>query len=274
MVGLLGQGNRDCRLTFGQAAAKPQGPTRNLGVCSGPRRSMSPGPAAPSPWSSGSRANRSCVGWTYPPRPPAHDATFDVEIVPSGAPEGTAPALACQLAAAGSRAVKWTVAVRSNQPGQELSLSIPDLRQLPREMELYVTDTATGQRRYMRTSPALTFTTGDGVDEVRTFTIEALPQDSTSLRISAVSTDMRRADGCEVRFALSRAASVEVRVLNAAGRVVATLAAIDGVAGENPVRWNGRSDSGSAVPAGAYRLVIRGVTEEGEVSSATAQVIW
>lgn len=67
----------------------------------------------------------------------------------------------------------------------------------------------------------------------------------------------------EIRFSIPERGSVQLRVFDAAGRVVATLA--DGTlsAGEHRVVWAGRTDSGAAVASGVYfyRLEAAGLRE-------------
>ncbi|MEO7955854.1 MAG: FlgD immunoglobulin-like domain containing protein [Fibrobacteria bacterium] len=53
-------------------------------------------------------------------------------------------------------------------------------------------------------------------------------------------------------FELSEASQVEVQVVDMQGRIVATLARGRMRAGAHEARWNGHTDRGEAVPAGAY----------------------
>ena len=60
-----------------------------------------------------------------------------------------------------------------------------------------------------------------------------------------------------VSFDLPRSARVEVRVLDVAGRVVATLVDEARPAGRHDVVWNGTDDHGSAVASGVYLVQLR-----------------
>jgi hypothetical protein len=61
-----------------------------------------------------------------------------------------------------------------------------------------------------------------------------------------------KGSGTELRFALPKAAPVSLSIYDAAGRRVASLIDGEWSAGTSAIRWNGRNDAGSAVPAGLY----------------------
>ena len=65
----------------------------------------------------------------------------------------------------------------------------------------------------------------------------------------------------DMRFALAKAGPVQLRVMDAQGRVVRTL--VDGVreAGESRLRWDGTNDAGHGVGAGLYWLRLETRTE-------------
>jgi hypothetical protein len=78
--------------------------------------------------------------------------------------------------------------------------------------------------------------------------------------------------GAEIVFSLSAPAEVTVLVLNVAGRPVATPARAVGLAGGTQrVAWDGRTHTGTTVPAGAYviRITARGASGQ-EATSLTA----
>ena len=78
--------------------------------------------------------------------------------------------------------------------------------------------------------------------------------------VSAVTT----ATGAQVTFSLSAPASLNARVLNLAGRPVATLCTdVDCGAGTNTLLWNGRSRSGLTAPRGTYMLELVAAMPDG-----------
>jgi hypothetical protein len=60
-----------------------------------------------------------------------------------------------------------------------------------------------------------------------------------------------------IAFTLDRPGTVELTVIDLAGRRVRTLAGGDRAAGLQETAWDGRSDDGRAAPAGVYWVVLR-----------------
>jgi flagellar hook assembly protein FlgD len=60
----------------------------------------------------------------------------------------------------------------------------------------------------------------------------------------------------QIAVSLSCAATVEVQVRNLAGRPVAALPPQDLSAGVGTLLWNGRSPSGTTIPAGTYLVQV------------------
>jgi flagellar hook assembly protein FlgD len=79
--------------------------------------------------------------------------------------------------------------------------------------------------------------------------------------------------GAHITFSLSTDATVEVRVLNIAGRLLRTLApGLACSAGPNTLTWPGLSDTGLAVPSGRYLIQVRARTLSGTQSQAITPV--
>jgi hypothetical protein len=64
-------------------------------------------------------------------------------------------------------------------------------------------------------------------------------------------------DGTSIRFRLGRRSGVEVRVFDAAGRAVRTLALATRGAGTHEITWDGRDDDGGLVGSGVYWYDVR-----------------
>ena len=80
--------------------------------------------------------------------------------------------------------------------------------------------------------------------------------------------------GVELAFTLSAEAAVTVTVSNLAGRRVATVTrAAPLPEGLQRLAWDGRGDTGTAVPGGRYLVSIEARTEEGQVARALAPVV-
>lgn len=94
----------------------------------------------------------------------------------------------------------------------------------------------------------------------------------TSLAVSGMSA-RQTATGAEVIFTLSAAASVQARVLNIAGRPVATVCSgRDCAVGANRLLWDAMTDEGLAVPNGTYLIEVAAAAPDGTRFRALAQV--
>ncbi len=77
----------------------------------------------------------------------------------------------------------------------------------------------------------------------------------------------------QIGYRLDDAASeVDVTILNASGRVVATLPSHSAAAGENFLDWNGLGSDGQALAAGQYYMAINAVDSEGNSLGVTPLV--
>ncbi|MEN6403091.1 MAG: M6 family metalloprotease domain-containing protein [Armatimonadia bacterium] len=90
------------------------------------------------------------------------------------------------------------------------------------------------------------------------------PAGASAVTVAAVPTAM----GAQVTVNLSDAARVRTVICNIAGRVVAELSEKDLPAGVSSLVWNGRSNSGSKVPAGTYLVRVEARGSDGQQTSA------
>jgi hypothetical protein len=170
-----------------------------------------------------------------------------------------------------SETQRWIARVQLSGTGSdEVEISWPDLSGVPPDVRPVLADEATGKRVYMRTNTAYRFWPGRNEQE-RTFTIEALPRQEV-LQVSALAARPTGA-GANIVFALSAPASVNVEVLNIAGRRVRLLTAgRETQAGTCSLYWNGTGDSGAAVPSGTYLVRVRARSEDGQERSQVTTV--
>ncbi len=165
----------------------------------------------------------------------------------------------------------WNVVVSTNAADSRVTVSWPDLSGVPQEYSLVLTDEETGQSCYMRTTGGYSFTTGaDGAS--RHLVIEAVRNDGGALAVSGVTTS-QAGEGVTITYTLSAPASVDVEVLNIAGRTVRNLRR-DAVtaAGADTVVWNLTSEHGSRVPQGMYLCRVTARTEDGQSVSVMRPV--
>ena len=169
---------------------------------------------------------------------------------------------------AGSTA--WTFHVDTNVADSPLTLSWPDLSAVPTNTTLYLVDTATGKRVYMRTVSAYAFR-ADG-RAPRRFEILAEPRTGASLRISGITAAPTRGGALEIVYSLSQPADVSVRVLSPSGRQVggAPPTRQASRAGLNRLSWRAVDDDGRALPRGLYMIEIAAQSESGQATKALA----
>lgn len=148
-------------------------------------------------------------------------------------------------------------------------LTVDGLRLLPRDLSATMTDRETGRTVNLRHQAALDVLIGPDQPS-RTFLLTIERRDAgLSLRI--VDSGWLRGIA-QVRYELSQPAEVTASVMNAAGRVVARLPARQEPSGLRELTWNGRSERGTAVPSGEYRLLIAATRDTGERATASARV--
>jgi hypothetical protein len=140
-----------------------------------------------------------------------------------------------------------------------VTLTWDGLRSIPRRYRVSLRDEATGQSVSMQGRASYTYKSGEA-GATRYFKITLEPQASagalvfTNIRPSAT----REGSGVAVRFTLNQEAEVIGSIKTLSGRTVASLAgASRAQAGsETTLRWSGRAQDGSPIPAGAYILEV------------------
>jgi hypothetical protein len=170
-----------------------------------------------------------------------------------------------------------TYRVRLTGPtGATVTLRWPDLSALPADASAWLVSPATGTRTYLRTQQSASVRLSDGAGE-GSAELEVLvrPKSSTpalvtTMSATTVGTASAAAGSVDVAFTLSVDAWVTVRVLNLAGRPVATVVSDRAyAAGPSSAVWNLRSASGTRVPSGRYLCVLQARTEDGQTLHRT-----
>ena len=168
-----------------------------------------------------------------------------------------------------TRSASWEFIVESSQPNREVTLHWPDAQQLPRAANLVLVNLETGERRYLRTSGAYTFRTN--ASGVSRFRLE-MASSGGLLRIQQVQVQSGRGAQHTVAFQLTGDATVQVNILSG-GKVVRQLLNQATRSGVQQASWDGRDQSGIALPPGTYTVEIRAVSEDGQVARATAPLV-
>lgn len=184
-------------------------------------------------------------------------------------PEGKRRALSLRAQAAPT--MHWDLTVTTNVANSPMVVRYPDLSQIPREYDLYVEDRNSGDRQSMRTTTGYRFMTNES-GATRHLRIVATREAETTTVVSGMSA-RQTGQGVSVTYTLSRSATVDVTILNIAGRPVRRLAsASSAAAGINTCTWNLMSDTGSKVPAGTYLCTVSARDEHGRAMEVVRSV--
>ncbi len=213
------------------------------------------------------------------PKPPAAPAKSGLRMVLGPRePSATAPAgwlreLAMETKGTGQQVIDWQFTVAGGAKGEAVTLSWPELQRLPKDRVAILTDCDTSQRTFMRTRAQYEFAApGDGAK--RRFNVAVKPADQCGLLISSFSAaPLRGGRGAELTFSLSADATVELSVLNVAGRLVRCVQeGLAAEAGTHTVTWGGRSIADTALPNGLYLCVLKAKSADGQQARSVCPV--
>jgi hypothetical protein len=212
------------------------------------------------------QGSASYQGHTDVLKPPA--AGFRPFVYAALVKDGAPGPLAVDLRAPANQ-LTWTLSVKTNQKGSPVTLGWPDMSLLPNNVRPLLQDLATGQKVYMRTTSGYRFT-AQGAE--RRFQITIAVGTPGPLVVSALSV-APAAGRVSLCYTLGQQAAVTVEIRNIGGVLVRRLVAGEAQeAGAQTLAWNGRGDSGVAVPTGQYLITINAVTAEGQATQAITGV--
>jgi hypothetical protein len=157
-------------------------------------------------------------------------------------------------------------------PGEEVTLTFPNLNTVPQGYRLRLTDLNTGRTVDLRTTPEYRFiSTGRTRLQI---TVERAAR--TGALITSVNVEQRRTRHKQrVHLVCAGGQRADQHPdLGSDGRTIATLhrgrAATRGV---NTVSWNLRDDQGRAVPPGTYQVQVEARTEDGQTARAVRPLV-
>lgn len=165
-------------------------------------------------------------------------------------------------------AESWDVEV--NGPAGPVTLTWPNLREVPADRDLLLTDLATGRQQRLRTRSGYTFA-HDGLG-ARALRVTVAGAGGARLRVSGLSLTRGRGTGWNVGYVLSAAAEVQVAVRSLAGRILRSLPTTTAPTGRSATYWDGRTADGKPVPNGIYQLEVTASTADGQVSRSLVTV--
>lgn len=177
-------------------------------------------------------------------------------------------------------AKEWHLQVSSDQQNTDVHLSWPDIRTLPRNYRLLLTDNVTNQTIDLRNTGSYQFNNG-ATSATRSFTLTARPTLNNGGHpvISNVIVNPSRAGSrdtaiFDIGYTVSSDVQVEVSILSYGGKVLSQVGATRAVSsGSNHVTWNGRDSAGRPVPAGTYVLQLKATTTEGDATRVVQPLV-
>jgi hypothetical protein len=162
----------------------------------------------------------------------------------------------------------WPLEVSTDLSETEIMLTWPDLSGIPNSYRPLLTDTKTGDKRYMRTSTGYVFTSAVG-GETRRFTLEMAPPDAYTMAVTGVVAAQTSGGHVDIRVNLTADASLDVEVLNIAGRKVGDIcSSYTCERGITTLTYNGAGSHGTRLPNGRYLIRVRARTQDGQQAHA------
>jgi flagellar hook assembly protein FlgD len=163
--------------------------------------------------------------------------------------------------------MSWRFDVSWGRAQGEVEVSWPDLSRVPHDYGLTLQDLDSGSRVSMRHRASYTLDASSPAG-IRHLQVTATQGRSAGVRIAAMVAEPTAA-GAQIVFTLSAAATCDAEVLNIAGRTIRRLTTGDVLpAGRGVVLWDGRADTGTKVPPGAYLVRLTARSEDGTRTSA------
>lgn len=147
-------------------------------------------------------------------------------------------------------------------------ISFDDLRALPRDRSLVLSDPATGQAWDLRAAPQVRLELGAGEERDLVLQCRAL---AAGLRVRVTEGAWVRG-GARILGELTRPAEVTLEIENAAGRVVRRGAKRSLPAGAFELSWDGLDDRGRTLPAGRYTARLAASGEDGQRATCRTEV--
>jgi serine protease len=166
----------------------------------------------------------------------------------------------------------WDVVVNTDQVNSDVTLAWPDVRGVPKNYRLTLTDKVTGQTVDLRNQSSYKYNAGRSAGP-RTFLLTARPTGLngralvTNVFVNPTRSNGRSTPLYEIGYSVSQDVRVEISVLSFGGRTLAQVGSTRAVnSGDNRTVWNGKDSAGRDLPAGTYVLQVRAITTEGDVT--------
>jgi hypothetical protein len=169
----------------------------------------------------------------------------------------------------------WNVEVDTDLTNEEVTLTWPNVQEIPRSLRLTLTDLETNHSVYLRARSSYRFR-ADSRGTARRFLLTASSDPGAALRILNLRQLPGRAPtrGQTLSFTLSSAAEVRVTIRSGAGRVVYQAPAGQArAAGMNLTDWSGSDLAGKPVARGVYQAEVVAAAPDGQSAKAVVPLV-
>lgn len=164
--------------------------------------------------------------------------------------------------------------VTTDQQNADVSLQFPNISTLGRRYSVSIVDLSNNSRRSLANGAGLTYNTGENTAPRRFALTIGRAALNSRLVITNVRTATRSAGGVSVTYGLSHEAVVTADIVGNNGQTIRTVSqGRSASAGSNTVLWDGRNAAGIAMPAGSYILRLKATDDQGNVATATQQIL-
>ncbi len=159
----------------------------------------------------------------------------------------------------------WPITLTAVESGT-ITLTWDGLSSLPKTTRLTLVDSATGQRIPMSSRSGWSLGVQAGQSRKLQLVTEAERSQILSIHnVTTRSTGRASGGGIRLEYSLTADADVQMEVTTLSGRSVHRLATGRGRATERQsLLWNGLTDSGQTLPAGAYLITLTARTSDGQ----------
>ncbi|MBC7806543.1 MAG: hypothetical protein H7145_10370, partial [Akkermansiaceae bacterium] len=178
----------------------------------------------------------------------------------------------------------WDFNVQPAEGEGDVTVFWPNVNRLPRGIEPFLVDVATGKRIPLRSASSYKYTPSSeemGGRGVHRFRIEVAKPSSVPLMLTNVRQSRvdggrgvgQAGGGYRIAFKVTRESDVTAEIQTLTGRTVNRLSTRGRSIGESTLFWNGRSQEGSELPAGAYVLTLTAKDSDGSVVQVRQPII-
>lgn len=162
----------------------------------------------------------------------------------------------------------------SGKAGVPITITWPDLTQVPRSSSVLLRDTVTGETRYLRTLSAHTVMLSPE-ESSRQLTLTVTPGGVGAMQIISLQPRPGRTTGeFAITCQLSQDAQVSAVIRTMSGKLIRKMTMTPSANRQATLLWDGCDEAGRPVPAStSYQCEVQAVSETGQSSRAVTRIV-